>query len=274
MPMSSCASSRSASSSGALAMSSRSSSISSRDSAEKLLTKLSGFLISWAMPAVSWPSEASFSDWISRSCALRRSSSECGEFARARLHLLEQPGVLDRDHGLIGEGLQDFDLALREMARLQTRHDERAFDRVVSQQRHAEQGARLDRRGTAAARRIPRLRGDREWLRSRPDSITRPAIVPRPGVAGWSLEICHQATRFAPRRRCPDSGRPRRRGCRSSPLRASQSSTAEDTSVSNTGCRSNAERLMTFSTSAVAVCCCSASLRSRVRASTLASRVS
>ena len=49
---------------------------SSRDSAEKLLMKLSGFLISWAMPAVSWPSEASFSDWISRSCALRRSSSE------------------------------------------------------------------------------------------------------------------------------------------------------------------------------------------------------
>jgi len=30
------------------------------DSAEKLLTKLSGFLISCAMPAVSWPSDASF----------------------------------------------------------------------------------------------------------------------------------------------------------------------------------------------------------------------
>ena len=32
----------------------------SMETAEKLLTKLSGFLISWAMPAVSWPSEASF----------------------------------------------------------------------------------------------------------------------------------------------------------------------------------------------------------------------
>ena len=32
---------------------SRNSSISSTESAEKLLTKLSGFLISWAMPAVS-----------------------------------------------------------------------------------------------------------------------------------------------------------------------------------------------------------------------------
>ena len=33
---------------------------------------------------------------------------------------------------------------------------------------------------------------------------------------------------------------------------------------SSTDSRSNAERLMTFSTSAVAVCCCSASVRSRV----------
>jgi hypothetical protein len=37
-----------------------SSSIISTETPEKLLTKLSGFLISWAMPAVSWPSEASF----------------------------------------------------------------------------------------------------------------------------------------------------------------------------------------------------------------------
>jgi len=47
------------------------------DSAEKLLTKLSGFLISCAIPAVSWPSEASFSVWIRRSCAVRRSSRDC-----------------------------------------------------------------------------------------------------------------------------------------------------------------------------------------------------
>ena len=42
----------------------------------KLLTKLSGFLISCAMPAVSWPSEASFSVWTSRSWAVRSSSSD------------------------------------------------------------------------------------------------------------------------------------------------------------------------------------------------------
>ena len=33
-----------------------------------------------------------------------------GEFARARLHLVEQPHVLDRDHRLVGEGLDQFDL--------------------------------------------------------------------------------------------------------------------------------------------------------------------
>ena len=43
-------------------------------------------------------------------------------------------------------------------------------------------------------------------------------------------------------------------------------------SVSSTACRSNAERLITFSTSEVAVCCCSASERSRVRACTSSNR--
>ena len=59
-----------------------SSSMSSIESAAKLLTKLSGFLISCAMPAVSWPSEASFSVWISRSCAALSSSSD---FASSRV---------------------------------------------------------------------------------------------------------------------------------------------------------------------------------------------
>ena len=48
---------------------------------------------------------------------------------------------------------------------------------------------------------------------------------------------------------------------------ASQSRAADSTSVSSTVCRSKVERLMTLSTSAVAVCCCSdsrSSLSSRV----------
>ncbi len=55
-------------------------------------------------------------------------------------------------------------------------------------------------------------------------------------------------------------------------LSASQSRAALSATVSNTGCRSNAERLMTFSTSAVAVCCSSDSSRSRVLAWTSSNR--
>jgi hypothetical protein len=40
------------------------SSSNSTERSAKLLTKLSGFLISWAMPAVNWPNEAIFSAWI------------------------------------------------------------------------------------------------------------------------------------------------------------------------------------------------------------------
>ena len=46
------------------------SSSNSTDSPAKLLTKLSGFLISWAMPAVSWPSEAIFSACTRLACAV------------------------------------------------------------------------------------------------------------------------------------------------------------------------------------------------------------
>ena len=35
-----------------------------------------------------------------------------GQLGRARLHLLEQPRVLDGDHGLVGKGLDQFDLTV------------------------------------------------------------------------------------------------------------------------------------------------------------------
>ena len=38
------------------------------------------------------------------------------EVARARLHLVEQPRVLDRDDGLVGESLEQRDLARRRTA--------------------------------------------------------------------------------------------------------------------------------------------------------------
>ena len=91
-----------------------SSSISSVETAEKLLTKLSGFLISCAMPAVNWPSEASFSVWTRRSCAVRRSSSDSASSRVRASTLVEQAHVLDRDRGLVGKGRDQLDLLVGE----------------------------------------------------------------------------------------------------------------------------------------------------------------
>ena len=65
-----------------------------------------------------------------------------GELLGARLHLVEQARVLDRDDGLIGEGLQDFDLAPGEGAGLETRQDDGPFDPVLPEEGHPNQGAR------------------------------------------------------------------------------------------------------------------------------------
>src|SRR5260370_88189 len=70
--------------------------VSSAETAEKLLTKLSGFLISCAIPAVSWPSDAIFSAWIRLACAAFSSRS----LVRRRL----APGqrlLLDLSHDLV-----------------------------------------------------------------------------------------------------------------------------------------------------------------------------
>ena len=55
----------------------------STETAEKLLTKLSGFLISCAMPAVSWPSAAIFCVWTRRSCAVCKSRNAASAASRA-----------------------------------------------------------------------------------------------------------------------------------------------------------------------------------------------
>src|SRR6516162_7510216 len=60
-----------------------SSSNSSLDSSAKLLTKLSGFLISWAIPAVSWPSAAIFWACNRLACAACNSCSAFSAVSRA-----------------------------------------------------------------------------------------------------------------------------------------------------------------------------------------------
>ena len=66
------------------------------------------------MPAVSWPSEASFSVCTRRSCAVRNSSSDCDNSRVRSCNSLEQSRVLDGDHGLVGEGRHQLDLLVGE----------------------------------------------------------------------------------------------------------------------------------------------------------------
>ena len=66
------------------------------------------------MPAVSWPSEASFSRLHQAILRGAQVLERGGQFARARLHLVEQAHVLDRDHRLVGEGLDQLDLLVGE----------------------------------------------------------------------------------------------------------------------------------------------------------------
>ena len=70
-----------------------------------------------------------------------------GEVACARLHLVEQPHVLDRDHGLVGEGLHEFDQTGRKVARFRPNHYEHAFHPVVAQQGYAQERPRAVERG-------------------------------------------------------------------------------------------------------------------------------
>ena len=50
------------------------------------------------------------------------------------LGLVEEARVLDRDHGLVGEGLEQGDLARQERAGLFTRHGDRADAAIIEQQ--------------------------------------------------------------------------------------------------------------------------------------------
>ncbi len=64
-----------------------------------------------------------------------------GKLPRAILHLVEQAGVLDRDHGLVGEGLEQVDRLVRELTSLRPRHRDGADRNAVAQHRHHEDAA-------------------------------------------------------------------------------------------------------------------------------------
>ena len=66
-----------------------------------------------------------------------------GKLARALLLRLEQPRVLDRDHRLVGEGLDQLDLLLSERPYGSAMQDEHANRNPLSQKRHAEDCAKV-----------------------------------------------------------------------------------------------------------------------------------
>jgi hypothetical protein len=64
-----------------------------------------------------------------------------GELAGARLHLLEQPHVLDRDHRLVGEDRNEIDLLLGEWINRSPAQEQCADGNSLAQEWNAEYGA-------------------------------------------------------------------------------------------------------------------------------------
>jgi len=74
---------------------------------QKLLTKFSGFLISWAIPAGELAEGSELFRLDQAILRLAQVVERSGELPRARLHLVEQANVFHSDDGLIGESLHD-----------------------------------------------------------------------------------------------------------------------------------------------------------------------
>src|SRR6516162_9812810 len=189
-----------------------------------------------------------------------------GEIVRALAQLPEQAGVLDRDHGLIGEGCDQPDLLVIEWNGLAPAHADRAHHLVSREHRIEQQGVKVK-----FTRVLLRYRGT--------------AGLP---TNGWNCTVRFSSIAMPPTD-SPESARGyrclSRRSTPGSPS-AAAISTMSSLSVwtmakgasnrrrrllamaSNTGLVSFIEPLMEERISAVAVCCSSDSCRSRVRAST------
>src|SRR5690349_20834999 len=64
------------------------------------------------------------------------------ELARARLHLFEQPRVLNRDHRLVGESGEQIDLILGERFDLRTRQEQSTDRSTLPQQGNSQDGTK------------------------------------------------------------------------------------------------------------------------------------
>jgi len=141
--------------------------MSSTETAEKLLTKLSGFLISCAIPAGQLPQRRKL---LRLHEAILRGPQipwRLGQFARATLNVLEQARILDRHHRLICKGLQQLNGGFCELARCLAPDHERAHDLARAEGRNDQDATialahddLVDRRG-GLTRARPRLQREK-----------------------------------------------------------------------------------------------------------------
>ena len=175
------------------------------------------------------------------------------EIASARLQVLEQPDVFDRDHRLVGECRDQFNLLVREGAVLTSRQRKDADGFAVSQQRDTERASKIAAPLIAEALVILVCQEVRDMHRAAFERCApgnRPAAGYYGMLAGIFLEFRGESVvggdSVEVARALEDEGHVGiAKPCGGS------------TNVFSTGCRSKVERLITLRTSAVAVCCCS-----------------
>ena len=167
------------------------------------------------------------------------------------LRFVEQPHVLDRDHGLVGKGLQQRELLVAERAGASRHTPIEPTTCAFAQHRHGEVGtvARAARLVLQGVVRIVERR--RESGPVRCSRMARARIEPRPASSGrrcaspaWLRSTRHETLPCAP------AGR---RSATTAPMFALHRVIARSAIASNTGCTSVGDSLMTRSTSAVAV---------------------
>ena len=187
---------------------------------------------------------------------MRRSSSECDRSCVRCLQLLEQPSVLDRDHAWSAKVCTSSicfvgkrpDALARQAAITPIGSPSRIIGtpRAVGS-RPVRCASRNVYSGSTAHREFGPIR------RSRATRGRRPCRDP----AATGL-LCRKSDEAYEK---PNSAAPPDKtpilAARSMPSRHRTIALPIPTSVCRTGCKSKAERLMTLSTSAVAVCCCS-----------------
>ena len=99
------------------------------------------------MPAVNWPSEASFSVCTRRSCAVRKFLQRFGQFAGTGLHIFKQACILDCQNGLRRKSLDQIDRVLRERAGRATADHQQTDDVVPAEKRRRQPRAITARAG-------------------------------------------------------------------------------------------------------------------------------